>query len=103
MFQPQPTPFSPFLSYGGATDQDQEQSAYNYQSSGLGLGSGGSIEFDNPVFSPVSNYRALQLNPQHNRYGTMNAPLNDDLEAQEALARNYQPESTVNISVTIVT
>lgn len=102
MFQRQPAPYTPFSSYGGATDQDQEQSAYNYQSSGLGLGSGGPIEFDNPVFSPISSYRALPLNPQHNRYGAMAAQPSDDLAAQEALARSYQPELTVSISATVV-
>ncbi len=103
MFQPQPTPYTPFSSYGGATGQDQEQSAYNYQSPGLGLCSGGPIEFNHPIFSPVASYRALPLNLQQNRYGAMATPPSDDLADQEALARGYQPESKVSASAAVVT
>jgi hypothetical protein len=103
MFQPQATPFNPFSSYGGATDQDQEQSAYNYPTPGLGIGSGGPIEFDPPVFSPIASYRPLPLNVQPNRYGAMASPPSDDLAAQEALARGYQPEMKVRISAAAVT
>lgn len=99
MFHPQPTPYPPFASYGGATEQDPERNAYNYQSTGLGLGSGGPIEFDNPVFSPVAGYRALPVNLHQNRYGAMTTPPADDLTAQEALARGYQPELKVSVSV----
>jgi len=96
MFQPQPTPYSPFASYGGATSQDQEQNTFtSYQPPGLGPLSGGPLEFDNPVFSPVASYPALPLNLHQSRYGAMAAPTTDDLAAQETLARGYQPELKV--------
>jgi hypothetical protein len=64
--------------------------------------SGGPIVFDNPIFSPVGAGFAPQssLPPnldfaKHNIYDTMNAPPSDDMVAQEALARGYQPESKV--------
>jgi len=96
MFQPQTTPYSPFASYGGATGQDQTQNTFaSYQPPGLGPLSGGPIEFDNPIFSPVASYPALPANLHQSRYNTMDAPATDDLVAQETLARAYQPELKV--------
>jgi len=96
MFQPQPTPYSPFPSYGAATGQDQGQNTFtSYQPHGLGSLSGGPIEFDNPIFSPVASYPALPVNIHQNRYSAMAAPTTDDLTTQETLARGYQPELKV--------
>lgn len=96
MFQPQPTPYSPFVSYGGATGQDQEQNTFSsYPPAGLGPLGGGPLEFDGPVFSPVASYPALPLNPHQSRYGAMASPTADDLAAQETLARAYQPDLKV--------
>jgi len=96
MFQPQPTTYSPFASYGGATGQDHGQNSFNsYQPPSLGPLSGGPVEFDNPVFSPVASYPALPVSLHQGRYSTMAAPATDDLTAQETLARAYQPELKV--------
>lgn len=104
MFQPQPTPFSPFASYGAQNGQgqDQDQNTYYSQTSGLRGLSGGPIVFDNPTFSPVGAGFAPQSSlppnldfPKHDLYGAMDAPPSDDLATQEALARGYQPESKV--------
>jgi hypothetical protein len=101
MFQPQPTPYSPFASYGATRQQSSGHDDYQYQSSHLpqGLGSGGPIVFDSPVFSPVA-FGALPALPPLNinqaRYNSaMDTPPNDDLATQEALARQYQPELKV--------
>jgi hypothetical protein len=96
MFQPKATPYSPFASYGGATGQDQEQNSFiSYHPPGLGPLSGGPIEFDNPVFSPVASYPALPLSNPQSRYSTMATQPTNDLAAQETLARAYQPELKV--------
>jgi hypothetical protein len=95
MFQPQPTPYAAFSSYGPANDQEPDHNAYNFQSAGLGLRSGGPIVFDTPIFNPVSDFRPPSLSVGQNRYGTMNTPPSDDMAAQEALARGYQPDLKV--------
>lgn len=108
MFQPQPTPYSSFASYGAAnaqeSDPEQDQqgvSGYNYQQAGLEIASGGPIVFDNPVFNPVPGFGSLPLNVNQNRYTAMNTLPPDDLEAQEALARSYQPDQKVRNSIGI--
>jgi hypothetical protein len=95
MFQPQPTPYSPFSSYGIAPPIPEFppfQSA-----SGLVVDSGGGAVFRGGVFSPVAtnnrsapgrlSFSAQQNNsaPQYKMAG------NNDMEAQEALAREFQP------------
>jgi hypothetical protein len=95
MFQPQPTPYAPFSPYGAQNEQDHAgQTSYNYQSTaGLGALSGGPIVFDNPVFSPIGSFRALNIRP--GQYSDAMATPPNDLEAQESLARSYQPDIDV--------
>lgn len=90
MFRPQPSSYAAFASYGAARQHNAGQDDYQFQSSHLpiGLASGGPIVFDNPVFAPAG-FGATQLRP------AMDTPPNDDLVAQEALARQYQPELKV--------
>jgi hypothetical protein len=97
MFQPQPTPYSAFASYGAKRQHSFGHNEYQYQSP-LGLG-GGPIVFDSPVFSQVG-FGAIpaipSLTTNQARYnGAMDTPSNDDLAAQEVLARQYQPELKV--------
>jgi ubiquitin thioesterase protein OTUB1 len=91
MFQPQPAPFASFTSYGvGVPIPDFA----GFQSSAA-VGSGGPTLFRDPIFSPVAtnlNNSAAALNfnnqiPQ--QYNVKMEP--SDLEAQEALARDFQP------------
>ncbi len=100
MFQPQPTPYAHFASYGAPTSVPE----YNFQSPSfapnLGLDSGGPIIFDNPTFSPVgNNYPTLNANLHTPYNNTMNTPPSDDMAAQQALARQYQPELKVRLKM----
>jgi ubiquitin thioesterase protein OTUB1 len=101
MFQPQPTPYSPFLSYGAVPDFHSFQPSSTARS-GLAVDSGGPIIFRDPIFSPInpnanannagaSNYNNSNLGPQFK----MAANGINDLEQQEELARNFQPDLQV--------
>lgn len=73
---------------------------YNFQAatSNLGLNSGGPITFDEPIFNTVGSFGSLNqhLNLPQRYNNTMNTPpVADDLDAQEALARDYQPDLKV--------
>lgn len=102
MFQPQPTPFSPYASsYGVVTDDV----GYNFPPASLVLDSGGPIVFDNPTFNPVgSQYLPLNINNSNAnpiKFNAMETPPEDDMAAQEALARQYQPDLKVGGSIAL--
>ena len=94
MFQPQPTPYSPFSSYGVAppiADFPPFQAA-----SGLVVDSGGPTVFRDTIFSPVAtnNHNAaarLSFAAHPNSSAHPYKMANNDLEQQEALARDFQP------------
>ena len=95
MFQPQPTPYSPFSSYGAVPAFHSFQPSSTGRS-GLVIDSGGPTIFRDPIFSPTNvgnanansagatNFNNTSLGPQFKM-----AP--DDLEHQEELARSFQP------------
>jgi len=91
MFQPQPTPYLPFSSYGVASPIP-DFSGFQ-PTAGLVVGTGGPTVFRDPIFSPPAsnnfnnNNNNNNNNPPHN-YTKMGA---SDLDAQEALARDFQP------------
>jgi ubiquitin thioesterase protein OTUB1 len=93
MFQPQPTPYSPFSSYGVAppiADFPPFQAA-----SGLVVDSGGPTVFRDTIFSPVATNpnaaRGLSFSTHQNSSAHPYKMANNDLEQQEALARDFQP------------
>jgi hypothetical protein len=91
MFQPQATPYMPFSSYGVASPIP-DYSAFQ-PSAGLVVGSGGpTTVFRNPIFSPVAptNFNTNSNNNNTHTYNKM-AMAGSDLDAQEALARDFQP------------
>jgi hypothetical protein len=96
MFQPQPTPYSPFSStpYGIGT-ASPASTFPGFQPSGLAADSRGPTVFRDPIFSPASNVNAAGLNFSNNNNLTrpfkMEGAGMHDLEAQEALARDFQP------------
>jgi len=99
MFQPQPTPYSPFSStpYGiGSASPASTFPGFQHQPSGL-ADSGGPTVFRDPIFSPTPNVNvnAAGLNFANNNNLTrpfkMEGAGMHDLEAQEALARDFQP------------
>jgi hypothetical protein len=110
MFQPQATPFSSYA-YAATIPNNNPHGEYNFQTanSNLGLSSGGPITFDEPVFSSVGSVGAFGNLSQHlnlpQRYTiAMNTPpVADDLAAQEALARGYQPDLKVGSSLSTLT
>jgi hypothetical protein len=93
MFQPQPTPYSPFSSYGAAPPLPNF--APFQAASGLVVDSGGPTVFRDPIFSPVNIHNAparSSLSQQHPAHAAH--PRNmagHDMEAQEAAARDFQP------------
>ncbi|KFY38445.1 hypothetical protein V494_04361 [Pseudogymnoascus sp. VKM F-4513 (FW-928)] len=95
MFQPQATPFASFA-YTSTIPNNNPHGDYNFQAatSNLGLNSGGPITFDEPIFNTVGSFGNLnQLNLSQRYNNTMNTPpVASDLDAQEALARDYQPD-----------
>ncbi|KFY08697.1 hypothetical protein V492_05993 [Pseudogymnoascus sp. VKM F-4246] len=95
MFQPQATPFASFA-YTSTIPNNNPHGDYNFQAatSNLGLNSGGPITFDEPIFNTVGSFGNLnQLNLPQRYNNTMNTPpVASDLDAQEALARDYQPD-----------
>ncbi|KFZ02943.1 hypothetical protein V501_09444 [Pseudogymnoascus sp. VKM F-4519 (FW-2642)] len=97
MFQPQATPFASFA-YTSSIPNNNPHGDYNFQAatSNLGLNSGGPITFDEPIFNTVGSFgdnlnQHLNLPQRYNNTMTT-PPVADDLEAQEALAREYQPD-----------
>ncbi|TVY30295.1 Ubiquitin thioesterase, partial [Lachnellula hyalina] len=112
MFQPQPTPYSPFsttpygIGMGVGVGAASPASAFpRFQPSDLrltgtgtgtctGADSGGPTVFRNPIFSPAApNSRGLTFannNTLSRSYKMEGAGLHD-LEAQEAMARDFQP------------
>ncbi|KFY15618.1 hypothetical protein V491_05618 [Pseudogymnoascus sp. VKM F-3775] len=96
MFQPQATPFASFA-YTSTIPNNNPHGDYNFQTttSNLGLNSGGPITFDEPIFNPVGSFGNLnqQINLPQRYNNTMDTPpVTNDLEAQQALARDYQPD-----------
>jgi ubiquitin thioesterase protein OTUB1 len=102
MFQPQPTPYSPFSSYGVVPDFHSFQASHTGRSA-LVADSGGPTIIRNPIFTPVNannpvalNYNSSSLAPQ---FKMATNGIVHDLEQQEELARNFQPELQVGRSV----
>jgi hypothetical protein len=96
MFQPQPTPYSSFSSYGVASALPDFPSFQPAASLVVDSGSsgGGPPVFRDPIFSPVASSvtadRTLNFHAHNNSTGQYKMAA-ADLEAQEALARNFQP------------
>lgn len=95
MFQPQPTPYSSFSSYGVASALPDFPSFQPVASLVVDSGSsGGPPVFRDPIFSPVASSvtadRTLNFHAHNNSTGQYKMAA-ADLEAQEALARNFQP------------
>jgi hypothetical protein len=95
MFQPQPTPYSPFSAYG----LNSPASNFPGFQSQPSVGSGGPTVFRDPIFSPAVNVNHARLNFANNNNLTrsykMEGAGTSDLEAQEALARDFQPDLQV--------
>ena len=98
MFQPQPTPYSSFSSYGVGN------SIVDFRTFPQNLDSNGPTLIQNPVFSPVNhnddatsraplNYNSDTLGRQR-RY-KMASDVPNDMERQEAGARDWQPSTEV--------
>jgi hypothetical protein len=103
MFQPQPTPYSPFSSYGAVPDFHSFQPSATGRSA-LVVDSGGPTIFRDPIFSPVNvhgnananNVGASNFNNTHlGSQFKMAANGINDLEQQEELARSFQPDLQV--------
>ncbi len=103
MFQPQPTPY--FSSYGVATSLPDFS---GFQPTGGGGGGGGVVDSGGPtafrdrIFSPVAINGPSPLNFTHGHsqdHNNINSALphnylkmnGNDIDAQEALARDYNP------------
>jgi hypothetical protein len=85
MFQPQATPYSPFASYGATP-----QSFAGFPSAPSVVDSGGSTSFRDPIFASNNTPRgSLPFN--HNNSHQYPKMEGSDMEAQEALARDFQP------------
>jgi hypothetical protein len=99
MFQPQPTPYSPFVPYGvGNPSVDFP----TFQSAGGGsvVDSGGPTVFRDPIFSPVNTNAStggVPLNYNSTSLGQQSKMNNNDMEEQEALARDFQPSLEVHL------
>jgi ubiquitin thioesterase protein OTUB1 len=102
MFRPQATPYSPFSSYGvGAPIADFP----GFQPAGGGqlvVDSGGPTLLRDPVFSPVASStnnpgQPLNFTTTHSNNNTLQRfkMSGGDMETQEALAREYQPQLEV--------
>lgn len=92
MFQPQPTPYSPFSSYGLTAPIPEFP---GFQPAGV-VDNGGPTQFRDPIFSPVASNNlnaAAPLSFNHNNsHGARRYKMdNNDMDAQEALARDFQP------------
>lgn len=92
MFQPQPTPYSPFSSYGLTAPIPDFP---GFQPAGV-VDNGGPTQFRDPIFSPVASNNvnaAAPLNFNHiNSHGAPPIKMDsNDMEAQEAMARDFQP------------
>jgi len=98
MFQPQPTPYSPFSAYG-INSPPSTFPGFQSQPSGLVVDSGGPAVFRDPVFTPAANVNAGRLNFANNNNLTrpykMEGAGTNDLEVQEALARDFRPDLQV--------
>lgn len=111
MFQPQPTPYSPFASYGVGSSIIGFRP---FAPSGVEVGdsvqgvvdSGGPTVFRDPIFTPVgttttttngtANASASSLNYNSNPLGQRFHKMErNDIEEQEALAREFQPSLEV--------
>jgi hypothetical protein len=93
MFQPQPTPYSPFAAYGVAPPIPDFAP---YPASGLVVDSGGPTVFRDPIFSPAApnTHHAPgrpRFSQQSNTTAQQHTMAGHDMEAQEALARDFQP------------
>jgi hypothetical protein len=104
MFQPQPTPFSSsFAPYGVAPSPSSPQFPPGFQAcpGGLIADSGGPTFVRDPVFSPVSVGTSARstISGAPLAFGaTYNKMADHDLEAQEALARDFHPALEVSTS-----
>lgn len=110
MFQPQPTAFSPFNPYG------VQVPPADFQCQPTGLASGGPTVFHDPIFSPAATHTSTtELNFTHNHNSAHRRPhahpksrkiprnrMNDDLAAQEALARDFQPDLSVRFPCVVL-
>jgi hypothetical protein len=100
MFQPQPTLYSPFSSYGAAPDFSLFQPSQSGRS--WSVDSAGPTIVRNPIFTPI-NANTLVNNPAASNYNInssaphfkMAANSVNDLEQQEELARSFQPDLQV--------
>lgn len=101
MFHPQPTPYSPFASYGAVPDFHLFQPSQSGRS-GL-VDSGGPTIVRNPIFTAVAGNTSALDNPAASNYNhnssaspfKMAANSINDLEQQEELARSFQPDLQV--------
>lgn len=97
MFQPQPTPYLPFSSYGVASPIPDfsgfQPTAGLVVDSGGGGGGGnsGPTVFRDPIFSPVAVAVATNNNFTNNNTSHNYKMAGSDLDAQEALARDFRP------------
>jgi hypothetical protein len=94
MFQPQPTPFSPFASYGVGSSIPTF-AGFQPAVGELVVDSGGPTLFRNPIFSPVNPNANASTNGAGLRFNANYGKMENDLEAQEALAREFQPSLEV--------
>lgn len=102
MFQPQPTPYSPFVPYGvGNPIVDFRSFQSPTGGGGSVVDSGGPTVFRDPIFSPLNtNVNAIAggvpINYNNtNPLGQQSKMANNDLEEQEALAREFRPSPQV--------
>lgn len=95
MFQPQPTPYLPFASFGVTAPISE----FAFQpSAGLVVDNSGPTVFRDPLFSPIaSNFSNNSNNNNPHLYQKMES---NDFAAQEALARDFQPALEVGCSST---
>ncbi|KAE8440836.1 hypothetical protein EG329_006398 [Mollisiaceae sp. DMI_Dod_QoI] len=96
MFQPQPTPYSPFTPYG-LTSPIPEFPGFQPAAGVVVVDSSGPTVFRDPIFSPVASNNinaggALSFNNHNNSQAAPRLKMaSNDMEAQEALARDFQP------------
>jgi hypothetical protein len=98
MFQPQPTPFAPFASYGIGPSLSSIPDFPAFQPVGgeLIVDSGGPTLFRDPIFGPINPSANADVSGGALAFGgTYNKMAADDLDAQEALAREFQPSLEV--------
>lgn len=97
MFQPHPTPYPPFPSYGvvGSAPGVAADSIYQHNPDSSVVDNSGPIVFRDPVLrssGQPTTFHALSQPPQLKMEGAHAA---DDLERQEAMAREYKPDLEV--------